>query len=298
MLKLLQKKYKKPNRIVVLGSRGFVGSSIVQALKTRAISNLPISRKEINLLSNLQSTKLKKILRNSDTLVITSSIAPCKNIEDFQKNISMMKNICCNIKTKNLRQIIYISSDAVYSDSRKPLKEESCTSPNSFHGIMHLTREFMLQDSINCPLCILRPTLIYGARDTHNGYGPNLFRNNLLASKKIKLFGHGEELRDHVYIDDVAEMTISCIQKKATGVLNVATGQVTSFQRIAKMVMEGFGEKNRITKVPRNGPKPHGGYRAFNISLSRKSFPKFKYTPLKTGIRRSYYEAIGKYEKN
>ena len=61
MLKLLQKKYKKPNRIVVLGSRGFVGSSIVQALKTRAISNLPISRKEINLLSNLQSTKLKKI---------------------------------------------------------------------------------------------------------------------------------------------------------------------------------------------------------------------------------------------
>jgi len=298
MLRLLQKKNKSPNRVVILGSKGFIGSSILNYLEARHISTLPISRKEINLLSKKESRKLKRVLRKSDTLIITSSIAPCKTVGDLKKNIIMMENICENIKIKTPQHIVYISSDAVYSDSPKPLKESSCTSPSSFHGIMHLTRELMLQNVMTSSLCILRPTLIYGANDTHNGYGPNLFRNSLLKGKTIQLFGNGEELRDHVYIDDVVDIAIACIEKKASGILNVATGHVTSFYRIARIVMKDFKEKNHIEKLARNGPKPHGGYRAFNVSLSKKSFPKFKYTLIRAGIKKSYDEAVKKHEKN
>ena len=28
---------------------------------------------------------------------------------------------------------------------------------------------------LNIKLCIVRPTLVYGANDPHNGYGPNKF---------------------------------------------------------------------------------------------------------------------------
>ena len=276
MLKLNQKKVKTPNRIVILGSRGFIGSSVLNYLEEKHIPSLPISRKDINLLSKKESKKLKRILRKSDALIITSSIAPCKTIEDLKKNITMMENICENIKTNTPQHIIYISSDAVYSDSRKPLKENSCANPNSLHGIMHLTRELILQNSVNTSLCLLRPTLIYGANDTHNGYGPNLFRNTLLEGKTIKLFGNGEELRDHVYIDDVVKIIISCTEKKANGILNIATGNVTSFYKIARMVMKDFKKKNRIVKLARNGPKPHGGYRAFSAALTKKSFPKLQ----------------------
>jgi len=38
---------------------------------------------------------------------------------------------------------------------------------------MHLTREMILKNKFNKILCILRPTLIYGPGDSHNGYGPN-----------------------------------------------------------------------------------------------------------------------------
>ena len=159
---------------------------------------------------------------------------------------------------------------------------------------MHLTRELILQNSVSTSLCLLRPTLIYGANDTHNGYGPNLFRNTLLEGKTIKLFGNGEELRDHVYIDDVVKIIISCTEKKANGILNIATGNVTSFYKIARMVMRDFKKKNRIVKLARNGPKPHGGYRAFSAALTKKSFPKFKYTSISAGIKKSYDEAIKK----
>ena len=99
MLKLNQKKVKTPNRIVILGSRGFIGSSVLNYLEEKHIPSLPISRKDINLLSKKESKKLKRILRKSDALIITSSIAPCKTIEDLKKNITMMENICENIKT-------------------------------------------------------------------------------------------------------------------------------------------------------------------------------------------------------
>ena len=87
-------------------------------------------------------------------------------------------------------------------------------------------------------------------------------------------------------------------KKLANGILNIATGNVTSFYKIARMVMKDFKKKNRIVKLARNGPKPHGGYRAFSAALTKKSFPKFKYTSISAGIKKSYDEAIKKHEKN
>ena len=39
---------------------------------------------------------------------------------------------------------------------------------------MHFMREEMLKITTN-NLCIVRPTLVYGDNDPHNGYGPNKF---------------------------------------------------------------------------------------------------------------------------
>ena len=50
---------------------------------------------------------------------------------------------------------------------------------------MHLTRELILRKYFNNKLCILRPTLIFGKEDKHNGYGPNQFT---ILQKKIKIF--------------------------------------------------------------------------------------------------------------
>ena len=61
------------------------------------------------------------------------------------------------------------------------------------------------------PLAFLRPTLIYGANDPHNGYGPNRFRRQAAKGETITLFGEGEEKRDHVPVDDVAALVSACV---------------------------------------------------------------------------------------
>ena len=125
----------------------------------------------------------------------------------------MMKNIINVIMTTSIRNILYVSSDAIYSDNKEPITEDSPKEPKSLHGIMHLTREIMLEQLDKVNLSIVRPTLVYGYNDPHNGYGPNKFVRLAKDNKNITLFGKGEELRDHINIEDVTKIIIQILIK-------------------------------------------------------------------------------------
>ena len=142
----------------------------------------------------------------------------------------------------------------------------------------------MLAAATESPLCILRPTLVYGASDPHNGYGPNRFRRLAHKGEDIVLFGEGEERRDHVYIDDVAEIVARCVVHRSEGTLNISTGTVTSFREIAERIAASTPKAPSIRTLPRDGPMPHGGYRAFDASSTTRAFPDFSYTPLEHGL--------------
>jgi UDP-glucose 4-epimerase len=151
---------------------------------------------------------------------------------------------------------------------------------------MHLAREVVFRSEQASPLAILRPTLVYGAADPHNGYGPNRFRRLAAAGQDIVLFGKGEERRDHVLVDDVAEIAARVLFRGSMGVLNVATGTVHSFADIAQRIVELSGRRSAIRTTPRSGPMPHNGYRPFDIAACRAAFPDFRYTTLDDGLRR------------
>jgi nucleoside-diphosphate-sugar epimerase len=271
-------------RVVIIGSGGFVGSAAVHRLIARGCDVIEITRQDIDLLSLSSSGKLVAILRDSDTLVFIAAQAPVKNNTMLIDNLRMAATVCTAISSIKLSHVIYVSSDAVYADSNKPLNELSFAQPASLHGVMHLTREVMLTEASNVPLCILRPTLIYGAKDPHNGYGPNRFRRLAQCGKEITLFGYGEEKRDHVYIDDVAEIIARCVVHKSEGVLNIATGTVTSFMDVAKKVVALAPFTTAIKSTVRSGPMPHLGYRAFDSSSTASAFPDFCYTTLEMGL--------------
>ena len=125
------------------------------------------------------------------------------------KNLDICKNVFEVLKKKKIDYLLYVSSDAVYSDSNKQLTEKSETNPDNLHGFMHLMRESILK-LLNVKLCIVRPTLVYGLSDTHNGYGPNQFIRLAQSNKDISLFGKGEEKRDHIHVNDVGYMQFIC----------------------------------------------------------------------------------------
>src|SRR3990167_56574 len=157
-----------PARIVILGAGGFVGGTLDQRLKQDKANVLALTRQEVDLLTATAENKLTALLHSEDILVVICAEAPCKNTAMLYRNIAMVNTICEVLKKQMVRQVIYISSDAVYADSATPLHEDSVTAPTSLHGIMHLTREMMLFSlcfELNIPLAILRPSLLYGAKD-------------------------------------------------------------------------------------------------------------------------------------
>jgi nucleoside-diphosphate-sugar epimerase len=200
-------------------------------------------------------------------------------------NMRIVGALVAGLSASPVEHVVNISSDAIYADEPVPLNENTPAAPASLHGAMHLAREVALRSELRVPLAMLRPTLIYGAADPHNGYGPNRFRRLAAAGKDIVLFGEGEERRDHVAVEDVAEIAVRVLKHHSHGTLNVASGEVHSFRNVAEMAVALAAKPVVISGTPRNGPMPHNGYRPFDISATRAAFADFHYTPLREGMR-------------
>jgi UDP-glucose 4-epimerase len=275
-----------PARVVVIGAEGFVGGAVCRRLRAAGIGYLGLGRREVDLLAADAAEKLAGHLRAEDAVVIAAARAPCKNTAMLAENMTMLKAIVDALGRVALSQVVHVSSDAVYADEPVPLTENSPKAPDTLHGAMHLARDVALSSELTAPLAIVRPSAIYGAADPHDSYGPNRFRRLAAQGKDIVLFGDGEERRDHVLIDDVAEIIFRVLLRGSTGTLNVATGAVHSFRSIAEMVVAAAGSKACITSTPRVGPMPHNGYRPFDPVACRAAFPEFRYVSLPEGILR------------
>lgn len=274
----------KPKRVVVLGGGGFIAGAILRRLQADGIAAIGLGRPALDLLADGAADRLVQALDAQDTLVFASALAPCKDLQMLIENTRMAEAVCTALRHKPVAHVVYISSDAVYKDSPGPLTEASCAEPGALHGVMHLTREVALRQGYAGPLAIVRPTLVYGFDDPHNGYGPNRFRRLAAAGKEIVLFGEGEERRDHVDVEDVAALVSLIIARRSTGIANAVSGEVASFRELAEHAAAAFAPAVAIKGSPRSGPMPHDGYRPFDNSAVLKAFPGFRFKGWREGL--------------
>jgi len=284
----------KPNRVVVIGANGFVGSTIMRQAISKDIPLFPITRDKVDLLGSDAATELSALLRPKDVVVAASAIAPVKTPDMLIDNITLSTAIADAIILQPVAHLINIGSDAIYADSPDPLTEDSCREPVSLHGVMHFARELLLNAATSeAVFTTIRPTLIYGHNDPHNGYGPNRFRRLAQKGEPIILFGEGEEQRDHIWVEDVADLVLRIIINRSEGVLNAATGTVISFREVANMIVELSEIPVSVITSPRIGPMPHNGYRPFDPIETYKSFPDFNYTMPNEGFSHAQLDHPG-----
>jgi len=280
---------RPPERTVVLGSRGFVGSTILAHLDGLGWETLGISSQDVDLTSDRAAEILAGRLREDDALVLVSALTPDrgKDAATLERNVRMTRHVAEAVTARAVAHLVGIGTDAVYADDANPVRETSCASPTSLHGAMHLVREVILADvgrAAGIPLALLRPSLLYGPGDTHNGYGPNRYVRTARDEGRIALFGEGEEQRDHVFIEDVARIVAGVLERGSTGVLNVATGDAASFREAAELVAELAGTPVVVEGSPRANPITH---RHFDTAAAREAFPTFAWTPLEEGLKRT-----------
>ena len=283
-----------PKRVVIIGATGFVGGAIAYLCESKGIAVLRLGSRDIDLLADGASDTLGKLFRAGDHVVAAAARAPVKNpdmlIENLRMAHAMVKAICA--AGDKIAHVVNISSDAIYADEQTPLNEQTNKAPTSMHGVMHLAREILFMDAVRVPLCMLRPTLIYGISDPHNGYGPNRFWRQAMAGQDIVLFGDGEERRDHVSVTDVANLALNVLQRRSTGAVNAASGQVISFPDLATLVCKIAENGISVKGSPRTGPMPHNGYRPFDITVCREAFPNLMMTPPEVGVRDMVLEGV------
>ena len=281
-----------PARAVVLGGRGFIGRALVAALEAAGIATEAPARAELDLAADGAAERLASMLRPTDSVVVLAALTPDRGQgrEPFMRNLAIGANVCAALERVPPTHVVYVSSDAVYPLDDGLVSEASGPHPTSLYGMMHLSRELMLRTSTQAPVAVLRPTLVYGAADPHNSYGPNRFRRAAEREGRIVLFGEGEEHRDHVLVDDLVTVARLTLCHRSRGTLNVATGHSITYADLARKVAALHPAPVEIVRTPRQSPITH---RHFDVSELRRAFPRCRFTPLETGLARAHRELHG-----
>lgn len=277
-----------PSRLVTLGAVGFVARAIGAWIELQGWPLSAVGSKDIDLTAPSAVEALAALFRPDDVVVMVAALTPDRgrDVGTMMRNLAMAQHVCAAIERQPCAHLITIGSDAVYDDAGSLIRESSPLGLGSFHGVMHLTREQMFIDTcrrLSLPLARLRPSLLYGPGDTHNGYGPNRFVRSAVAERRIALFGDGEEQRDHVFIDDVARVVAEVAQRRSAGLLNVVSGRSHSFREVAESVA-ALVPGTRIEPSARATPITH---RHFDVSALNAAFPRFRPTGLEDGLART-----------
>ncbi len=132
--------------------------------------------------------------------------------------------------------------------------ENSKIHPSSYYGITKQVQEEMI-------ILTARLKGINGfALRYQNVYGPgqslknpytgvlSVFSRLALKDEKILIFEDGLESRDFVYIQDVVNATVSCVEKRIEGqhILNVGCGISTTILEVAKYIVAYLNSKSEI----------------------------------------------------
>lgn len=274
---------RNPSRLVVLGAGGFLGARLLRACAAAGIEAAALGTRDIDLADAAAPARLAQHLRAKDAVVFLAALTPDKGRDSgtLMRNLAMARAVLEATRSLDIAQLVYASSDAVYSFADGSICEVTPAVPLDLYGAMHRTRELMLAAEAKAPLAILRLTAVYGAGDTHNSYGPNRFLRQALKDGRIPLFGNGEETRDHLHVEDAVDLVLKVVTHASSGLLNLATGKSESFRAVAEMIAAIAPRPIEIAPSARQNPVTH---RHFDTTDLLHAFPGARFKPLAEGL--------------
>jgi UDP-glucose 4-epimerase len=281
----------RPN-LLVLGNRGFIGAALYNYLKEN--SNLEVkgfNSSDLDLISPDSIRQIEKVV-DENTVVIFTVRAP-KNIDSlkvFEQDLAITCNVARFLKNSLIKKFLYFSSISVYGDETTNLciNEQTKNAPSSYYGISKILAEEVLQKATQekgIPFTVLRPCMVYGPGNKELPYGPNYFLHSLMDKGQLELFGDGSELRDFLFLEDLAKLTEKFIFSDLEGIYNLGTGNSSSLLNIVEILRKITKKNCPIIKLKRNKPKID---QKLNMSKLMSLFPDYTFTSLEQGLRKSY----------
>ncbi len=165
----------------------------------------------------------------------------------IQTNTNAFKDIL-DIAIDSGANVIYASSAGTYGNSAAPNSVGLGEVPENVYGFSklmmdNLAYEYMMRHS-NLSIVGLRYFNVYGAREYHKGTTASMILQlgiQAIKNKKVRLFKHGEQMRDFVFIEDVVQANIKAMHPTSSGVYNVGYGKARTFNDIVENLKKHLG---------------------------------------------------------
>ncbi|MEP6988566.1 MAG: NAD-dependent epimerase/dehydratase family protein [Chloroflexota bacterium] len=259
-------------RILITGGAGFIGGHIAELLLTQghqviAIDNLATGKQQnvpdgaqlvigdvsdSVVLESIFETGIDAVMHIAGQASISLSFAnPAADLNTNTLGTIRVLQACLKHKVPRL---LFASSMTIYgANPVTPTPETEPANPISYYAITKYAAERYVHATA------LRPDLDFNFNVTSfrmfNVYGPRqsltnsyqgvfaIFVGNVLRGEPIRIYSDGEQARDFVHVTDVARAWVTALDNPASygQVINLGTGQPTSVNELADLVLAAFG---------------------------------------------------------
>jgi len=232
--------------IVVTGGSGFIGTHLCSLLsdeghKIRIIDIAPPplgGKAEFVRASVLDPIRLQKLFSGAEAVIhlaalIDVSASVTDPFPDFSVNLEGTMNVLEAARRAKVDKVKFASSAAVYGNTKDvPVSEDCTVQPLSPYGLSKLSAEryVLLYNSLyGMENHALRLFNVYGkGQQPHNPYSGVItkFAQAIATDAQPVIYGDGEQTRDFVHADDVANaFSLSLKSRGCDSPINVASGR-------------------------------------------------------------------------
>jgi ADP-L-glycero-D-manno-heptose 6-epimerase len=266
--------------IIVTGAAGFIASYLVGKLNAEGFSNIVIvddfSREDKKpnyekkkVVAKVNRDEFPNWLRdNRDKVSFVFHLGARTDTTEFVKSIFDKLNVnyskeIWNLCANNRIPLVYASSAATYGLGEFGYKDdheivEKLKPLNPYGESKNEFDKWVLKQTLTPPFWAgLKFFNVYGPNEFHKGRMASVIFhafNQIQEKGQVKLFrSHnpnykdGEQLRDFVYVKDVADVCLFLMKEKpVSGIYNLGSGKARTFLDLAKNTFYALGKDPNI----------------------------------------------------
>ncbi len=296
-------------KILVFGSNGMVGSSILKSFsEENKFEIVPSTRKDTDL---FKIDETKKIINDVNPDILINAAAKVGGIvaNNEQRTQFLIENLRINtnilescIPLKNIK-IINLGSSCIYPlNAENPISEEEFMNgklepTNSPYAMAKLTAIELgnaMKEQYGHKVINLMPTNLYGPNDNFSEHDshviPGLMFRMEIAKKKntdsFNIWGSGKPLREFLHVDDLSSAIKFIINNEIEdSILNVGSGDEVSIKSIAENIKQVIQYKGILSF---DTSKPDGNPRKLLNSSKMLNYGWKPEIPLEDGLESTY----------
>jgi ADP-L-glycero-D-manno-heptose 6-epimerase len=219
----------------------------------------------------------------TDTTLHDQYIQMHDNVESFRRIL--------NFARSSRTRVIYASSASTYGPATEASVESNGAAPANVYAFSKTIMDNLAIREANAfPDCViigLKYFNVYGPREAHKGVPASMvyhLSKQMKAGQRPRIFKHGEQKRDFVYVKDIVEGSIRALDSYRSGVYNLGSGQAHSFNELVAVLNKCLGTKLE----PEYIDNPHAHYQNFTQADLTRVRGALGYEPkfsLEAGVR-------------